>query len=181
MFRIAPLVVLLLAAGTAPVSADGCPEPLGRWPYGASQAVTVFGGYAHFGGGVALHVADIADAAAPRYVGNVELPDLVTGVATSGNHDFVTVGYAGLWIVDVSTPSSPVKIGSIPTPDHAAGVAIEGAYAYVAAGNGGLRVIDVSTPVNPVEVGFVDTPDLALGVAIAGGYAYVADYDGAFA
>ena len=56
------LVALLgIGAGVlaTPVLAQDCPELVGRWPYGPSQAVAVSDGYAYFGSGSVLMVADV--------------------------------------------------------------------------------------------------------------------------
>jgi hypothetical protein len=179
--QVVAIVATVLLTCTTAISAlaQGCPEPLGRWPYGPAYAVAVSGNYVYFGDGTALMVADVSDPAVPQVVGEVVLPDHAQMIALEGGYAYVPDGGTPLLIIDVSIPSNPVEVGVLEAPGLVArDVAVSGGYAYLAAGYDGLRLVDVSTPAAPVEVGFVDTPGWATGVAVAGGYAYVADIDG---
>jgi hypothetical protein len=177
--HVVALVVIGVCVPAVPARAAECPELVGRWPYGRTNAVAVSGSFAYFGSGTALVVADVSTPSTPHVVGDVTLPDFIDGVAVSGGYAYVADYEGGLRVIDVSTPSAPVEVGSYDTPGYAIGVAVAGSYAYVADYEGGLRVIDVSTPSAPVEVGYVGTPGHALGVAVADGYAYVAaGYEG---
>ena len=126
--------------------AQGCPELVGRWPYGPTEAVAISGNYAYFGSGTVLQIANVSVQATPQLVGEVVLPGVVRGVAVSGGYAYVADSYSGLRVIDVSTPAAPVEVGFYVTPGNAFGVAVSGDHAYVADGDAGLRVIDVSTP-----------------------------------
>jgi hypothetical protein len=162
-----------------PAAAQGCPELLGRWPYGTARAVAVSGSLAFVGSGTTVLVLDVSAPSAPQLLGSVTLPDLVEGIAAAGSHAYVADGMSGLRVIDVSNPSTPVEVGSVDTPDYAHGAAVAGNYAYVADGSSGLRVISIAIPAVPVEVGAIDTWGSVMGVAVSGGYAYIADgWDG---
>jgi len=160
----------------APAFAQGCPELVGRWPFGPPYAVAISGDYVYFGSGTVLLIADVSAPASPQLVGEVLLPDFVGAVEVSGGFAYVADYDAGLRVIDVSTPAAPIEVGFVDTPGRAFGVAVSGGFAYVADFTAGLRVVDVSTPAAPIEVGFYDTPGRAYGVAVSGGYAYVADW-----
>ncbi|MBS1241887.1 MAG: Laminin sub domain 2, partial [Gemmatimonadetes bacterium] len=153
-----------------------CPELVGRWPYGSTWAVAISGGYAYYGNGTALMVAEVFDPAAPQVVGEVVLPDPPQVIAASAGYAYVADWRGGLRVIDVRIPSAPAEVAFLDTPGQVArDVAVSGSYAYVTAGYDGLLVIDVSTPSAPVEVGVIDTPYWASGIAVDGGYAYVAE------
>jgi len=173
---VAILCIAVFGLAASAHSAD-CPEPVGWLPYGEAHAVAVFEGFAIFGRGTALVVADVSNPASPQQVGAVVLPvamhDRLWDIAVSGGYAYVAADESGLRVIDISTPSSPVEVGSVDAIGDAIGVAVSGNHAYVATSTG-LRVIDVSTPALPFEVGSVGIPGRALGVAVSGGYAYVA-------
>ncbi len=149
LFSSAVLVLCVL-----PASAQGCPELLGLWPYGPASVVAVSGTTAYVGSGPALLVVDVSVPASPQLLGEVTLPEVVSGLAVVGNLALV-VDYANLRVIDVSVPSAPVEVGIVDTLPAANGVAVAGSYAYVTAGNSGLRVISIANPSAPVEVGSV--------------------------
>lgn len=171
------LTLALIMMAALPVDAQGCPELLGRWPYGPARTVAVSGSIAYVGSGTALLVVDVSTPGSPQLLGDVILPDLVYGIAAVGSHAYVADGESGLRVIDVSVPSAPLEVGFLDTPGAAYGVAVAGSYAYVADGSSGLRVISIANPSSPTEVGFVDTLGTANRVAVVGGHAYVADGD----
>lgn len=141
--RLFAVTMILVLGGVvhAPwASADGCPELVGRWPYGPVYAVAVSGDYAYFGSGTVLQVVDVSSPAAPQAVGEVVLPGVVQSVAVSEGYAYVADEYASLRVIDVSTPSSPVEVGFYDTPGYAYGVAVSGGYAYVADYYAGMEV-----------------------------------------
>ena len=143
---------------------------------GAIKAVAVQGSYAYIGVGPHLVILNVSNPAQPTAVGRTGvLPDIVEGIAVSGNYAYIAGGYSGLHIFDISNPSSPTEVGVFDTPNYALGVAVAGNYAYVADGYKGLRIINVTNPAAPTEVGAYDTPAYAQQVAVAGNYAYIAE------
>ena len=161
----------------APAGAQSCPELLGQWPCGPTMDVVVSSGFAYFGNGFGLKIADVSNPASPVIVGEVPFPGRVRSVAISAGHVLVgeTSGY--LHMLDVSTPSIPVEVGSVfaTGPED---IFVSGGFAFVAdLLAGGLRVFDVSLPSAPVEVAFCQvTGDQSAAVDVAGGYAFVAGH-----
>ena len=106
----------ILALSATPVVAQDCPELVGRWPYGPVPGVTVSGGYAYFGSGGAMVIADVCgpagtaggrlgrDARPSRQLRRLRRLRLRGGLTTEG-----------LRVIDVSTPSAPVEVGSLGT------------------------------------------------------------------
>jgi hypothetical protein len=157
-----------------PAAAQDCPELLGLWPYGPAYEVAVAGSTAYVGSGPTLLVVDVSVPASPQLLGEVTLPEIVSGVAVVGSLALVVDYGANLRVIDVSIPSAPVEVGIFDTLLAANGVAVAGSYAYVAGGSSGLRVISIANPSAPAEVGSVQPPGYATGVAVVGSYAYVA-------
>ena len=71
------IISILAISLSMSVSAQDCPELVGRWPYGPTRAVAVDGDYAYFGSGTVLMVADVSNLASPNVVGEVEFWGLV--------------------------------------------------------------------------------------------------------
>lgn len=78
---------------------QGCPELLGRWPYGPAYTVAVNGATAYLGCGAGLRVVDVSTPAAPVGLGDVQLPDLVWDVAVAGAYAYVVGPDSGLEIL----------------------------------------------------------------------------------
>ena len=173
-FTITVLLALMCVGGMA--WADIPVTLVGQWG-GASYAVAVSGNRAYLGMGPRLVILDVSNPAGPTVLGTSEvMPDIVQGIAISGNYAYVADYDAGLQVIDISNPSSPTRVGGYDTSGYAVGVAVSGNYAYVADDYAGLQVIDISNPSSPTRVGGYDTSGCACGVAVSGNYAYVADY-----
>jgi len=142
---------------------------------GETDAVAVYGDYAYIGQGQDFVVLDISNPASPVELGRVTTPDVIYGVAVSGDYAYVADDYSGLVIVDVSNKASPVLAGSYDTAGDALGVAVSDGYVYVADEDNGLVIVDVSNKASPVFAGSYDTAGWADGVTVSGDYAYVAD------
>jgi len=159
----------------SPVSARGCPDLIGRWPYGPAYAVAASGEYAFFGSGSALMIADVSDPTSTQLVGEIGMQRPVRGLAVSGGHAFVAIGSHGMRVIDVSDPSVPVEVGAyVRVLSDTYDVAVSGGYAYITDGpTWGLQVVDVSTPSSPVVVGGYYAPTLDL--ALASGHVFVTE------
>ena len=122
------LITVIVVLGGLPqpcAFAQGCPELVGRWPYGpAIWAVAASGTHVYFESGSGMRVADISDPTSPQVVGEVALPDLVREIALSGSYAYVADFEAGLRVIDVSTPSAPVEVGFFDMPGIASGVTV---------------------------------------------------------
>ncbi len=157
-------------------SKDGCLEFVGHWPQGATKTVAYSGGYAYFGNGSLLMVADVSAPASPTVTGSVVIPGgSVEDVAVAGNYAYVAADAVGLRIIDISNPNAPSEVGyydaSLNISDA---VAISGNYAYVGDASK-LEIIDVSNPSTPVKVGEYDAAHWIEDVVVAGNYAYLAE------
>jgi uncharacterized repeat protein (TIGR01451 family) len=144
---------------------------------GESYSVALQGAYAYLGIGPSVAVLDVSVPTAPVRVGrSAPLPDIVQGLAVSGDTVYVANGESGLLIVDVGHPASPAWEGWLDTPGSAQNVAVAEDHAYVADGDGGLRIVDVSNPLAPAEVAALTASTLggeATGVAAVEDTAYV--------
>ncbi|MEX1309107.1 MAG: hypothetical protein AB1Z65_01685, partial [Candidatus Sulfomarinibacteraceae bacterium] len=82
-----PAVVIgaVIVLCVPPAAAQTCPELLGRWPYGPAYEVAVAGSTAYVGSGPTLMVVDVSTPASPQLLGELTLPENVTGVAVVGN------------------------------------------------------------------------------------------------
>jgi hypothetical protein len=74
-------------------------------------------------------------------MGSVAMPDYPREVALSGNHAYVSDGFAGIYVIDVTDPTSPQVVGSVDTADFAWGAVVSGELTYVSDGGRGLRIL----------------------------------------
>ena len=150
--------VLALAAASARWAVAGCPDLLGRWGYGPTQAVAFSGSTVFAGRGSVLMIIDWSVPAAPVVLGELLLPGFIHGIAVSGTRVLVAAGADGLRVIDVSDPAAPVEIGSAASDGEALGVAVADGHALVAAGWQGLNVFELGTGDIPRLVGTCDRP-----------------------
>lgn len=169
---------------------ESCAEPVGQWPQGPAGVVSVSGDFAYLGKGRVLQIVDVSDPVMPEVVAQISFPDIVSGVAVSGDYAYVLFGGfavcdrmnqdSGLSIIDVSTPSSPNEVGSSDgyfwSLMYPAGIAVSGDFVFVVHGQM-LNVIDASAPSSLVLAGGIQMPTFAEDVAVSGTFAYVADGD----
>jgi len=120
-------------------------------------------------------IFDISTPSSPVYVGQLGLPEYVTGVFISGSYAYVTNDIYGLKIINVSNPAAPREVGSCDTPGWASDICVSGDYAYVADAPNGLQIINISDPTAPILASSCDTLGYTCDVYIMGDYAYVAD------
>jgi len=134
-----------------------------------------------------LHIVDISNTAAPRYIGNYAMPGPETlilkkgkiagkamlGVDVNGTIAYAADGGSGLKIIDVSDPANPLLLGSFTTAGDAIDVQVKNHYAVVAEGFKGIEIVDVSDPANPVLAGTYKTLGYSTEIAIQGRYIYI--------
>jgi hypothetical protein len=96
--------------------AQDLPRLVGWWSYGPAYTVALSGNHAYLGSGTVLRVVDVSNLASPMVVGEVVLPNVVQGVAASGNHVYVADAEHGLRVIDVSEPEDPVEVGPATAP-----------------------------------------------------------------
>ena len=142
---------------------------------GRSSAVATLGNNLLIGAGATLEVWDRTNPAALTKLGQVRLPGMIEGIATSGTFAFVACGSAGVQFVDVSAPAAPVHVTTFNTSGHAYGAAVSGNLLFVADGVSGLRIVNIATPGAPSLAGSFYTAGPARAVAVDGTRAYVVD------
>jgi len=125
--------------------------------------------------------AGAADSLNVRLVAHLIAPNIVWGVAVSGDYAYLacTGDTVELRVVSVADPAHPIQVGqwlhSEPSGSEGNGVVVEGNYAFLSDMVDGLFVISVADPAHPAEVGHLAMPGYSNGVAVSGNYAYVAD------
>lgn len=147
---------------------------------GGAAAVTFANDTAYVARSGGLAVVDVADAAAPRLVGQTSSIYGPRGLVVSRGHVFSAEAYDGLHIIDVSSPAAPYTVGHYATdtaPENypAEAVAVKDDLAFLAVNANGLFVLDVSSLAHPYLLAKVDTPGVASGVAVSGSLVLVAD------
>jgi hypothetical protein len=167
--RVAVTIVIIVCA--VPAAANDCPRLEGWWPYGPALDVETAGGYAYFGSGRTLFVADMANPGEPRVVAELGLPGPVGCIVVEGEYAYVSAG--GLRVIDISNPEEPVEVGS--AGGAFTDMAIVGGYGYgVRLGYwfGYFLVFDLSDPTAPF---MIDESMNFYGCAVAasGQYLYV--------
>ncbi len=173
------LIVVVLAGFGAPVGADDCLEPAGRWPdpFGPATAVAVSDNIAYYGLDRMLVVADVSDPTSPIELGVVEIPERAQDIAVLEEVVYVATYSNGIRIIDASDPSTPVEVGEyIPPHGRVYGIDVEGRYVYLAADLDGLIVLDARVPSAPFKMGSIGIHSSVVGydVAVSRGIAYVA-------
>ena len=171
----APEQILPDAFSSRPEALPSCLQPIGRWPYGPTYTLIVSGGYAYYGRGAVLTIADVSDPEAWKIIGEVEVRGPIRGIVVSGTRAYVAAGTAGLQVINVSDRRTPVIVRTVPTAGEARALVISGTCLYLADGASGLLVFDISNPSLPAQIGSFNTPGTAYGLFLAGVRAYVAD------
>ena len=165
------LIAILQITELGTVSAQGCPEIVGRWPYGQATRVVAEGDLAFAVVGSTLTVFDVGDPSDPTPIGELLLPKAGTRLAVSGSR--VYLARRELLIVDVAHPSTPVVIGRYDFDDFIGGIAIAGDHAFVTVRSQGVQVIDVGDPSSPTLAGSIDLPGSNLAISVDGSIATV--------
>ena len=165
------LIAVLQIAESRSVSTQGCPEIVGRWPYGQATRVAADGELAVAVIGSTLTVFDVGDPSHPTPIGELLLPKAGMRIAVSGSR--VYLARRELLIVDVSQPAEPVMIGRYDFDDFVGGIAIASDHAFVTVRSQGVQVIDVSDPSSPTLAGSIDLPGSNLAISVEGSVATV--------
>jgi hypothetical protein len=96
-----------------------------------------------------LVILDVSDPALPAVVGQTDvLPDVVNGMAVTGDYAYVAAGGDGLRIIDVSDPGAPSEAGFYNTLGYAHSVAL-------AEGWGAGRIVPRAWFPHPGDQGFI--------------------------
>lgn len=132
---------------------------------GPSMDAAVAGDTLYVIGGGKLHVADIADPAAPKVVGRLANLGAVRQIEVAGGVAFVTAREDGLFVVDVRRREEPALLSHYDTIELATGIAVSGDVAFVACRNYGVELVDVSDPRRPAHLSTVRTGEAQSVVA----------------
>lgn len=175
-------------APDAPVTDDSAAkaDAAGEWALagqlgGNVTDVAWFGHYALLGVGSRLAVIDVSVPELPRWVASSpKLPDLVMGVAVSGDRVYVAAGESGLFVLNGADPLNLRSAGAINLAAAVQDVQVSGDFAYVASLDG-LSVVDVLDPAKLQEVAALDDARGPWGcwrIAVGGGVVVMAQWGG---
>jgi hypothetical protein len=145
------------------------------------NAVAVAGNYAYVvTSGLGLCVFNIANPAAPVFMGYCVVQGNAYGVAVSGNYAYVSDGGTRLNVINITNPSAPAIVSFLSCTGNARGVAISGNYLYLADGASGLRVINITNPLAPELSASLNilASSSCYSVTVSGNYAYVGSTGG---
>lgn len=121
-----------------------------------------------------VHIAGLANPAAPIPLATLATNDFASDVAVRADWAVVADGDAGLLVADVASYAEPLAVAVVATPDSAVAVAYHSHYALVADHGAGLQVVDLDPPLSPRVVGALPTTVRPLAVAARSDVAYVA-------
>ena len=121
----------------------------------------------------ALAVMDVSEPEAPVQVSVMALGE-AAGVASRGDHLFVTDPDGQLVVVDVADPSQPVIIEMLAEFHVPRDIVIEGDYAYIADLLMGVVVVDISNAAAPEIVEVLNTAAAPQRLSVADGVLWVA-------
>ena len=104
-----------------------------------------------------FQIWDVADPAAPGFLGRLALPREGTHMDVVGHHAFLAMGESGVQVVDVSGPSAPAVVGTFDAGDRVVDLDVQDSLAVLLVGSfqplATLHLVDVSDPANPVHIG----------------------------
>lgn len=156
-------------------------------PPSKAMSVAVAGGIACAVTTHGLVTFDLGDGGAPRVVGDVHWPGLITGLDAAGDLVFAADSASGILnAVDSARGGDPQVLGWEPI-DSAYDVTTMDGLAYVAANDSGLAVVDVHRPdamrrlFGPSHVQPVGVLDAPRDLRVVGNTAYVATWTGGLA
>lgn len=122
-----------------------------------------------------LQIVDLADPAAPSFLGEMDTGTQIYGIDATGSMVFIRNG-DGLLIIDVSVPADPVLLSSLDLSimGWTGAVKVAGNHLYVC--GDGLQIVDISDPADPFLVSSVDAGIESRDLAIRGDWAYFIYY-----
>ena len=159
-------------------SAGPCPDRIGHWGYGPSEAVAVPGPIALMGSGPTLMILDLESGAQPAILSELRVPGMIRFAIVEGDIGYLTLDDPDqdrhtFVMVDLSNPESPGLLGGLEIDGPVTAVAVQGNTALVASLAEGLVVVDVSDPAYPVRIAAEEDlrPE---SIVVRDGFAYVA-------
>lgn len=178
-----PLIVAAAFAvcslNEAPIAqAQGCPEIVGRWPYGPGSSVAIAGDLGLVVTGSVLQTLDLTDPTSPELVGELDLPFVHGAVAVSGSIAYVVRG--DVLVIDVGEPSSPVLVETLSTDWDLAGATIVGQRLLTKSRSDQIGVIDIDDPSAPVVELLYDHDKPVFGYTVSEDLLVLAEFEGGF-
>jgi hypothetical protein len=137
--------------------------------------VVVDGGYLYFAGRGALYVADIADPANPRVIGECAFRGSARQLTVANGVAYVTARADGVHIFDVRDPRLPRLLCHYDCIELATGVEVQGNLLFIAQRQYGVEIVDVTDPSHPVYVSKIKTGE-AQSIDVRGRYLYAGDW-----
>jgi len=88
---------------------------------GVTLSVAVRDNQVFYSRGRQLRIMDVTRPEVPQLIGHVDLPMLITGIALSGSHAYLSCLEAGLQVVDIGNPAAPCLDCLLPNNGYRAG------------------------------------------------------------
>jgi hypothetical protein len=141
-------------------------------------------------GSYGLGIVDVADPAAPAWLGWVDVPltEIFSSIEVVGTHLFATssvIDYEGtfgathrLHVFDLRDPLSPVRVWEGEDLGGAGDIEVAGDTAFIAGGSEGVFVWDIGDPTDPRLQGAITTSGNAHGLALSAETLHVAALSG---
>lgn len=123
-----------------------------------------------------LVIFDVADPAAPKLLGSVDVPSVYNSfgmLAIYGQYAFLASGDNGLVVVDISDHENPAVVGNLFENEWIGAIQISGHYAYVAKGDRHVNILDLSVPSKPSLYGSVRTMGHVGGLHMSQRHLYI--------
>lgn len=147
---------------------------VGRWAWGACNAVSFRSNYLFVGNGSLFQVLDISQVDSPKVVAELLTDGPVKAIEMVGSYALTLAGTMN--VIDISDPNMPVVVSTGPGGTF---LAVAGGYAYVGNFSGGISIVDILDPHAVRTVGTMSTTgQFVLSIAVKGDYLYATSYDG---
>ncbi len=131
--------------------------------YGRAVSVSVDDQKAYVGNWGSEDIVDVADPAAPAFLGRMIIRDIVFKTQVVSDTAYVAANSQGLRIMDVSNPADPQVISVF--NQIAQDVQVVGDLAYVS--GYGVWILNISDPAQPVQIGYYLHSDPAYDTGLA--------------
>jgi hypothetical protein len=135
----------------------------------------VVGDHLYFVGRGALYIADIADPANPRVVGECSFRGAGRQLVVANGIAYVTARADGVHIFDVRDPHAPKLLCHYDCIELATGVEVQGNLLFIAQRQFGVEIVDVTDPSQPVHLSKIKTGE-AQSIDVRGRYVYAGDW-----
>ena len=169
------LILLLLVVTSNALAGDRDPlimEPLGSWPAGPGESITLCGNYILCGEGGLLRIFQRYSNEFGDEIGELRVAGTIHEISLDGSLAYLAVRDVGLVVVDVNSGVAPTVLATLVVPGG--GQCVDVADDLVAVGREHLYLVDVSDPAAPVLLA-TESFSSVLGVDLDGDVCHVAD------